>query len=112
MGSLLHSSKWTSGAISTHMERERGMKAQARLPPSTLKINTALPYPLMGAAVLRGGKSKVKRQVVSDTADGRKSSNCPFIRAHEILGILCAWCLEVGLGRADGSVFKQLRWNE
>lgn len=50
----------------------------------------------MGAAVVRVRKSKTKRQVVSDIADERKSSNCPFILALEILGILC-W--EVGLSR-------------
>lgn len=50
----------------------------------------------MGAAVVRVRKSKTKRQVVSDIADERKSSNCPFILAREILGILC-W--EVGLSR-------------
>lgn len=45
---------------------------------------------------MRVRKSKTKRQVVSDIVDERKSSNCPFILAHEILGILC-W--EVGLSR-------------
>lgn len=44
----------------------------------------------MVAAVVRVRKSKAKRQVVSDTLDERKSSNCPFTLAHEILGILCA----------------------
>ena len=63
---------------------------------------------------MRVRKSKAKRQVVSDTMDERKSSNCPFILAHEILGILCATCLEVGLSRnvSEGSLLKQLRWNE
>lgn len=67
---------------------------------------------------MRVRKSKAKRQVVSDTVHERKSSNCPFFPAHEILGMLCATCLEVGLSRnvmhavSDGSLFKQLRWNE
>lgn len=45
---------------------------------------------------MRVRKSKTKRQVVSDIADETKSSNCPFILAREILGILC-W--EGGLSR-------------
>lgn len=39
----------------------------------------------MGAAVVRVRKSKAKRQALSDAVDERKSSNCPFIPACEIL---------------------------
>lgn len=63
----------------------------------------------MGAAVVRARKSKAKRQVVSDIVDERKSSNCPFILAHEIFGILCATCLEVGLSR-NVPCWLHLRW--
>lgn len=45
---------------------------------------------------MRVRKSKAKRQAASDGGDERKSSNCSFILARELLARVC---LEMGLSR-------------
>lgn len=115
MGFLPPGGKQTSAAISTHGGRER---YENRGPPSfssTFWINTVLPHPLTGVVVVRVRKSKAKRQAASDGGDEKKSSNCSFILARQILARVCS---EMGLSGgflgtiSDGSLFKQLRWNE
>lgn len=78
---------------------------------STLQINTALPYPLMGAAAVR--KSKVKRQLLP-AVDERKKFKLSFYPGSEDLrNIVRRTCLKIELGWNvlciiyGGSLFKK-----
>lgn len=79
---------------------------------STLRINTALPYPLMGAAAVR--KSKVKRQVLPDAVDERKKFKLSFYPgSKELRNLVRCMCLKIELSWNvlciiyDGSLFKK-----
>lgn len=83
------------------------MKAQARLPLFRLmdQYCTAISSDGSCSCCREDRKIWPKRQVTSDAVDERKSSNCPFILAREVLGIMRPARLEVGLGRDVSRTF-------